>query len=636
MSSSTTKRKVEVEEEELEKRIKTEPTSTSSSDNSSSSSTTTSASTSSVKSESSSSLSTPDEDDDSWYTSHPSSHLASYQRDSHGNIICPYLDTINRSYLDFDFEKLCSVSLSNMNVYCCLICGKYFQGRGKTSHAYAHSLDTEHHIYINLQNEMIFCLPDGYQIKDNSLKDIQYNLHPHFDQKLMNKLDAPGVHYSSALDGTGYIPGLVGLNNIKNTDWLNVIMQAFAQIKMLRNYFLLSDAWKFIKPLSQLTSSTSTTPATTSSTSSLTTSSSTSTLLLQSFGELLRKLWNPRAFKSHVSPHELLQAISSASNKQFKIGVHTDALKFLSWFLNNLHKDLGGSKKKNSSIIHQTFQGEIVVTTKKLNTTTDKDEDEEKKNTKNTEEKDAMETSTSTTSSSSSTTSNEQSTTINEVPFLYLSLALPTRPVFQDGSENRTIIPQVPLFEILKKFDGITPEINELDKTEKTYRIKKLPKYLILHYQRFYQNSFFWEKNPTLVTFPMQNLDMSPYVINYDKEHDQAKLREMLKPLSVAELKKRLDKHKVNYSGIVEKEELINLLQKASSKSDDSSSKRYDLLANIVHEGPAQAGSYRAHIHHRASNTWYEVQDLNVTTSETMAELVAISEAYIQIYELKQ
>jgi len=39
------------------------------------------------------------------------------------------LDTIDRSILDFDFEKLCSVSLSNNNVYACLVCGKYFQGK---------------------------------------------------------------------------------------------------------------------------------------------------------------------------------------------------------------------------------------------------------------------------------------------------------------------------------------------------------------------------------------------------------------------------------------------------------------------------------------------------------------------------
>eukprot|EP00918_Siedleckia_nematoides_P024369 GHVU01052708.1.p1 GENE.GHVU01052708.1~~GHVU01052708.1.p1 ORF type:complete len:107 (-),score=13.89 GHVU01052708.1:240-560(-) len=41
---------------------------------------------------------------------------------------CPFLGTINRHLLDFDFEKLCSVCLSNLHVYACLICGKYFQG----------------------------------------------------------------------------------------------------------------------------------------------------------------------------------------------------------------------------------------------------------------------------------------------------------------------------------------------------------------------------------------------------------------------------------------------------------------------------------------------------------------------------
>jgi hypothetical protein len=41
---------------------------------------------------------------------------------------CPYLAEISRKLLDFDFEKVCSVSLSNLNVYGCLVCGKYFQG----------------------------------------------------------------------------------------------------------------------------------------------------------------------------------------------------------------------------------------------------------------------------------------------------------------------------------------------------------------------------------------------------------------------------------------------------------------------------------------------------------------------------
>lgn len=42
-----------------------------------------------------------------------------------------YLDTVNRQMLDFDFEKVCSVSLSNLNVYACLVCGKYFQGKSR-------------------------------------------------------------------------------------------------------------------------------------------------------------------------------------------------------------------------------------------------------------------------------------------------------------------------------------------------------------------------------------------------------------------------------------------------------------------------------------------------------------------------
>lgn len=46
---------------------------------------------------------------------------------------CPYLDTVNRQLLDFDMEKLCSVTLTNMNVYSCLVCGSFFQGRGQNT-----------------------------------------------------------------------------------------------------------------------------------------------------------------------------------------------------------------------------------------------------------------------------------------------------------------------------------------------------------------------------------------------------------------------------------------------------------------------------------------------------------------------
>lgn len=36
--------------------------------------------------------------------------------------------------LDFDFEKLCSISLSHLNVYACMVCGKYFQVSFRSIH----------------------------------------------------------------------------------------------------------------------------------------------------------------------------------------------------------------------------------------------------------------------------------------------------------------------------------------------------------------------------------------------------------------------------------------------------------------------------------------------------------------------
>lgn len=58
---------------------------------------------------------------------------------------------------------------------------------------------------------------------------------------------------------------------------------------------------------------------------------------------------------------------------------------------------------------------------------------------------------------------------------------------------------QVPLFNILKKFDGETvTEVVRPKIARMRYRVVKLPQYLILHMLRFTKNNFFVEKNPTL------------------------------------------------------------------------------------------------------------------------------------------
>ncbi len=41
-----------------------------------------------------------------------------------------------------------------------------------------------------------------------------------------------------ALDGTEYLPGFVGLNNVKLTDFMNSSIQALVHVAALRNFFI--------------------------------------------------------------------------------------------------------------------------------------------------------------------------------------------------------------------------------------------------------------------------------------------------------------------------------------------------------------------------------------------------------------
>ncbi|KJZ75015.1 Putative mRNA-splicing protein ubp10 [Hirsutella minnesotensis 3608] len=364
-----------------------------------------------------------------------------------------YLDTIDRNVLDFDFEKLCSVSLSNINVYACLVCGKYFQGRGPNSHAYFHSLDEDHHVFINLETQKVYVLPEGYEVKSKSLDDIKYVSDPRYTKKEVVELDRV-ERRSWTLGGKQYTPGFVGMNNIKENDYLNVVVQALSHVAPLRNYLLLEDL-------------------------------STKSELVRRCSILFRKVWNPRAFKAHVSPHELLQEVSLRSNKRFTLTAQSDPVDFLSWFLNNLHLGLGGSKTRpGSSMVQRTFQGKMKVESQAITARADAGDRlrfEEAADVK-----------------------------VDIVRFLLLTLDLPSAPLFQDELE-KNIIPQVPLSTILGKYDG--QRAQEHHAQRKRYRLlHPLPPYLMLHVKRFSQNKFVSERNPTIVTFDARNLDMSPYV----------------------------------------------------------------------------------------------------------------------------
>ncbi|KAF6143596.1 hypothetical protein GIB67_012395 [Kingdonia uniflora] len=420
---------------------------------------------------------------------------------------CPYLDTVNRQVLDFDFEKFCSVSLSNENVYACLVCGKYYQGRGRKSFAYTHSLDTDHHVYINLKSEKVYCLPDGYEINDPSLHDIRHVLNPRCTRGQVEQLDK-NKQWSRTLDGSDYLPGMVGLNNIKQTDFVNVTIQSLMRVTPLRDFFLIPENYQNCK-----------------------------SPLVDRFGELTRKIWHARNFKGQVSPHEFLQAVMTASAKKFQIGVQSNPVEFMSWLLHQLHLDLRGSNEKRS-IIHKCFQGELEVVKEIPN----KSSIENKEN------------------GGDGDGGTERSNVFREtsrMKFLMLGLDLPPPPLFKDVME-KNIIPQVPLFNILKKFDGeFVTEVVRPTIARMRYRITKLPPYLILHMRRFTKNNFFMEKNPTLVNFPVKNLELKDYI-----------------PLPAPKKKAKLRS-------------------------------KYDLIANIVHDGRPGEGSYRVFVQRKSEELWY-------------------------------
>ena len=451
-----------------------------------------------------------------------------------------YLDTIDRNVLDFDFEKLCSVSLSNINVYACLVCGKYFQGRGLKSHAYFHALDEDHHVFINLETQRVYVLPEGYEVRSKALDDIKYVCDPRYTKREVAELDRPSAQRKSwTLAGTEYTPGFVGMNNIKDNDYLNVVVQALAHVAPLRNYLLLEDF------------------------------GSNAAELVRRCSTLFRKMWNPRAFRAHVSPHELLQEVALRSNKRFTLTAQSDPVEFLSWFLNNLHLGLGGSKTRpGSSMVQRAFQGRMRVESQAITARAD---------------------------ATDRLRFEDAATVQSDVArFLLLTLDLPAAPLFQDDLE-RNIIPQVPLTNILSKYDGRSAQEHHAQR--KRYRLlHPLPPYLIFHVKRFSQNKFVAERNPTIVTFDARNLDMSPYVEPDPAQHPPSE------PIW------------------------------------------YDLVANVVHEAVRlrddvadsadERKTWKAQLLNRATGEWVSCQDLYV--EKVQSELLYLGETYLQIWERRR
>ncbi|KAF8475746.1 hypothetical protein BDZ91DRAFT_192558 [Kalaharituber pfeilii] len=467
-----------------------------------------------------------------------------------------YLDTINRMLLDFDFEKLCSVSLSHINVYACLICGKYFQGRGTNTHAYFHALDESHHVFINMSTARVYVLPEGYEVHNRTLDDIKYVVNPTYTKEEVAKLDTEyKVRWD--LSGRKYVPGFVGLNNIKQNDYLNVVVHALAHVPPLRNYFMLEDL-------------------------------SDKPELVQRFSTLIRKIWNSKAFKSHVSPHELLQEISLRSSKRFTLTKQSDPIDFLSWFLNNLHTSLGGSHTKpGSSIIQKVFQGKLKVESQKITAKADESGDRLR-----------------------FIESEEVKTDI--VRYLMLTLDLPPPPLFQDELE-KNIIPQVPLTTILAKYDG--RKTQELLGHRKRYRLMHpLPPFLTFHIKRFSKNKFVAERNPTIVTFPVRSLDIAPYVEPAEGTTSEPIWYDLAANIT----------HESVDKGAMDKPGAAGQKQRGVSSSTVAGEEMKSVWRVQVRDRSREEGW----------GQWVQIQDLWV--EEVRRETLFLGESYIQIWERRR
>jgi U4/U6.U5 tri-snRNP-associated protein 2 len=351
-----------------------------------------------------------------------------------------YLDTINRKKLDFDFEKVCSVTLSNVNIYGCLTCGDYFQGRGHSSPAYYHSLDDDHHLFVNFNTLKVYILPEGQNLQDDSLNDIKYAIAPTYVPDQLRSLAHAQV---KDLLGNQYKPGYIGLNNIKNNTYSNVVLHAICHCKLVRDWVLLSN-------------------------------SDSKDELNKRFTLFMRKLWSPKLFKNHISPHELLQHIGVISNKLYTINEPKDPKSFMVWLLNSLKKSFTTTTTDKSSIFTKAFQGKLQITTQGLRND------------------DGVQY----------TGDIKKSIT----KFWILTLELPPTSLFKDGFGIQQI-PQIKLERLLEKYDGTTETIqsNEIRK----FQIMKFPPYLILHFNRFKDLNLdldltVKDRNQTLVEFSLE------------------------------------------------------------------------------------------------------------------------------------
>ena len=192
---------------------------------------------------------------------------------------------------------------------------------------------------------------------------------------------------------------------------------------------------------------------------------------------------------------------------------------FWCWLISYIHRAiLKGSDKKTrrsgKSVFTSAFQGSIKVRTvravdKKNSYLSEADHDSMNDSVLGGQKKEA-------TPGAGQADNIEIEETTQEVPFLQLTVDIPQKPLFKDDSKGGLVIPQENLMDLMNKFDGktvIDGVSRKGAKEKKQYNVKEMPKYLVLNLKRFTKTKFGIEKNPTIVTFPVEGVDFGGYVV---------------------------------------------------------------------------------------------------------------------------
>jgi U4/U6.U5 tri-snRNP-associated protein 2 len=180
---------------------------------------------------------------------------------------------------------------------------------------------------------------------------------------------------------------------------------------------------------------------------------------------------------------------------------------------------------------------------------------------------------------------------------------------------------------------------------KRRYRLKKLPQYLVLHLARFKKTAFAVEKNPTIVTFPIKNLDLNDYLYADDgsKANKPPPSAEAVNSMGVKDMKELMASYgrAKDAATVVEKDELRKMCLELSAGGGVNMNNVYDLVSNTCHDSPVEVGkegkqdvlaegTYRTQVEHAASRQWFEMRELDV--KDVLPESIVLCEALILVF----